>query len=37
MAFDLDMIKGAYTRMQERVEVTRKVVGKPLTSNSFLS
>jgi len=31
MAFDLDMIKGVYTRMQERVEVARKVVGRPLT------
>jgi aconitate hydratase len=36
MAFDLDMIKGGYTRMQERVEVTRKVVGKPLTLKRFL-
>lgn len=31
MAFDLDMIKGVYTRMQERVEVARKIVGRPLT------
>ena len=31
MAFDLDMIKGAYARMQERVETARKIVGKPLT------
>ncbi|MCF0070079.1 aconitate hydratase [Dyadobacter sp. CY261] len=31
MAFDLDMIKGVYARMQERVEVARKVVGRPLT------
>jgi len=31
MAFDLDMIKGIYTRMQERVEVARNVVGRPLT------
>ena len=31
MAFDLDMIKGVYTRMQERVEAARKVVGRPLT------
>jgi len=31
MAFDLDMIKGVYTRMQERVEVARNVVGRPLT------
>lgn len=31
MAFDLDMIKGVYARMQERVEAARKIVGKPLT------
>ncbi|WP_025761526.1 aconitate hydratase [Dyadobacter tibetensis] len=31
MAFDLDMIKGVYARMQERVEVARKVTGRPLT------
>ncbi|HEV7378790.1 MAG TPA: aconitase family protein, partial [Dyadobacter sp.] len=31
MAFDLDMIKGVYARMQERVEAARKVVGRPLT------
>jgi aconitate hydratase len=31
MAFDLDMIKGVYARMQERVELARKVVGRPLT------
>ncbi len=31
MAFDIDMIKGVYARMQERVEAARKVVGKPLT------
>ena len=31
MAFDLDMIKGVYTRMQERVELARKIVGRPLT------
>ena len=31
MAFDLEMIKGVYTRMQDRVEVARKVVGRPLT------
>ncbi len=36
MAFDLEMIKGLYTRMQERVEVARKVVGKPLTLKRFL-
>ncbi|WP_149243742.1 aconitate hydratase [Dyadobacter sp. 32] len=31
MAFDLEMIRGVYTRMQDRVEVARKVVGRPLT------
>jgi len=31
MAFDLDMIKGVYTRMQERVEAARNIVGRPLT------
>nr|WP_295928336.1 aconitate hydratase [uncultured Dyadobacter sp.] len=31
MAFDLDMIKGVYARMEERVEAARKVVGRPLT------
>lgn len=31
MAFDLDMIKGVYARMEERVKVARKVVGRPLT------
>jgi aconitate hydratase len=31
MAFDLDMIKGVYTRMQERVGIAREVVGRPLT------
>ncbi len=31
MAFDLDMIKGVYARMQERVEVARKLAGRPLT------
>lgn len=36
MAFDLEMIKGLHTRMQERVEVARKVVGKPLTLKRFL-
>lgn len=36
MAFDLDMIKGLFTHMQERAEVVRKVVGKPLTSKRFL-
>ncbi|SKC05876.1 aconitate hydratase [Dyadobacter psychrophilus] len=31
MAFDLDMIKGVYARMQERVEAARKIGGRPLT------
>ncbi|WP_026350765.1 aconitate hydratase [Dyadobacter beijingensis] len=31
MAFDLDMIKGVYARMEERIEAARKVVGRPLT------
>lgn len=31
MAFDFDMIKGIYTYMQDRVEVARKVLGRPLT------
>ena len=31
MAFDIDMIKGVYARMAERVDAAREVVGKPLT------
>ncbi|WP_159023025.1 aconitate hydratase [Formosa sp. L2A11] len=31
MAFDIDMIKGVYTKMAERVEKARGIVGKPLT------
>lgn len=31
MAFDLDMIKGVYARMEQRVEAARKIVGRPLT------
>jgi aconitate hydratase len=31
MAFDIDMIKGVYTKMAERVDKARSVVGKPLT------
>jgi len=31
MAFDLDMIKGVYARMEGRVEAARKIVGRPLT------
>jgi len=31
MAFDIEMIKEVYNRMTERVDIARKVVGKPLT------
>ncbi|WP_139958752.1 aconitate hydratase [Flavicella sediminum] len=31
MAFDIDMIKEVYSRMSERVDAAREVVGKPLT------
>ncbi len=31
MAFDIDMIKGVYTKMAERVGKAREIVGKPLT------
>ena len=31
MVFDLEMIKGVYTRIAERIETARKVTGKPLT------
>ncbi|WP_242086230.1 aconitate hydratase [Aestuariivivens sediminis] len=31
MAFDIDMIKGVYNRMVDRVDKAREVVGKPLT------
>ncbi|GAA3567917.1 aconitate hydratase [Snuella lapsa] len=31
MAFDIDMIKGVYTKMAERVDIARDIVGKPLT------
>ncbi|GGD03185.1 aconitate hydratase [Hyunsoonleella pacifica] len=31
MTFDIDMIKGVYARMKERVDAAREVVGKPLT------
>ncbi|GGG60038.1 aconitate hydratase [Bizionia arctica] len=31
MAFDIDMIKKVYSTMAERVDVARKIVGKPLT------
>ncbi len=31
MTFDIDMIKGVYARMKERVDAAREIVGKPLT------
>ncbi|MCD4724045.1 MAG: aconitate hydratase [Bacteroidales bacterium] len=31
MAFDIDMIKGVYTRMASRIDAARRVLGKPLT------
>jgi len=31
MAFDIDMIKGVYATMEERVKKARELVGKPLT------
>ncbi|MCF6181592.1 aconitate hydratase [Lutibacter sp.] len=31
MAFDIDMIKDVYARMTERVDIAKKVAGKPLT------
>ncbi len=31
MAFDIEMIKGVYERMPERIEAARKLLGKPLT------
>jgi len=31
MAFDIDMIKGLYANMAERVEKAREITGKPLT------
>ena len=31
MAFDIEMIKGVYARLAERVDEARKVVGRPLT------
>ncbi|SNZ02057.1 aconitate hydratase [Flagellimonas pacifica] len=31
MAFDIDMIKGVYASMGERIEKARELVGKPLT------
>ncbi|MGC6430217.1 MAG: aconitate hydratase [Jejuia sp.] len=31
MTFDIDMIKGVYAQMKERVDAARDIVGKPLT------
>ncbi len=31
MAFDIEMIKAVYSRMEERVEAARKITGSPLT------
>ena len=31
MAFDIEMIKGVYNRMTERVDAAKEIVGKPLT------
>ncbi len=31
MAFDIEMIKGVYSKMAERVDKAREIVGKPLT------
>ncbi len=31
MAFDIDMIKGVYARVAERVDKAREITGKPLT------
>ncbi len=31
MAFDIEMIKGVYARMTERVDAAKSKVGKPLT------
>jgi len=31
MAFDIEMIKTCYTRMEKRVNAAREIVGKPLT------
>ena len=33
MAFDIEMIKAVYTRMEERVSQARKLTGKPLTAS----
>src|SRR5690554_5896546 len=31
MAFDIEMIKGVYSQMKDRVDTARQVVGRPLT------
>ncbi|MDX2303785.1 MAG: aconitate hydratase [Microscillaceae bacterium] len=31
MAFDIDMIKAVYTRMGERIQAAKNIVGRPLT------
>ena len=31
MVFDIELIRTAYSRMQERVENARKLIGRPLT------
>ncbi len=31
MAFDIEMIKGVYARMTERVDAAREILGRPLT------
>ena len=31
MAFDTDMIRAVYKRIQQRTETARNIVGKPLT------
>jgi len=31
MVFDLDMIRGKYAEISEKIEETRKLTGRPLT------
>ena len=31
MAFDIEVIKGVYARMEQRIEAARKILNKPLT------
>ena len=33
MAFDIEMIKAVYARLEERVEAARKLTGKHLTAS----